>query len=269
MPGGVGRAAVDPSGPRSGGCVGPEDPPLLSAGAPTQPGGSSCMHTPRGHARRTPDRCDERGRGNVMRVNEDDAAVALCTGLYPRPEITPSEFEEFIADQLLGSAASEVSDLVVTLHEKVTGTDGTYDFDATVRYQFAGMSFLVVVEAKLHKNPIKRELVQVLHQKMQSVGAHKGIMVSASPYQTGAVAFAKAHGIAIVTVAEGRFVFETRHASPEDSGFPALVAHYYGAGEAWLLSPDDDEYPCDVAKFLLGVPGRLTLSADVDVRSPH
>ena len=190
-----------------------------------------------------------------MRVNEDDAAVALRTALYPRPEVTPGEFEEFVASQLLGSAASQVSDLIVTLHEKVTGADGRYDFDATVRYQFAGMSFLVVVEAKLRKNPIKRELVQVLHQKMQSVGAHKGIMVSASPYQAGAVAFAKAHGIAIVTVTEGRFLFETRHASPEDSGFPALVAHYYGAGDVWLLSPDDEEYPCDVARFLLGCPG--------------
>jgi hypothetical protein len=39
------------------------------------------------------------------------------------------------------------------------------DFDATVRYQLAGMSFLVVVEAKLHKNPIKRELVQILSRR--------------------------------------------------------------------------------------------------------
>jgi len=41
----------------------------------------------------------------------------------------------------------------------------TLDFDATVRYQLAGMSFLVVVEAKLHKNPIKRELVQILSRR--------------------------------------------------------------------------------------------------------
>ena len=30
----------------------------------------------------------------------------------------------------------------------------------------------------MHKNPIKRETVQVLHQKLQSVGAQKGVLVS-------------------------------------------------------------------------------------------
>ena len=79
--------------------------------------------------------------------------------------LTPAQFEELVV-QLLGSAEPVVDNLAVTLHEKITGVDGIYDFDATVRYRFAGMSFLVLVEAKLHKNPIKRELVQVLHQKV-------------------------------------------------------------------------------------------------------
>jgi Restriction endonuclease len=196
--------------------------------------------------------------------------VARPTAFYPQPEITPGEFEDFVACQLLGAAAPEVNNLTVALHDKIMGADGTYDFDATVRYQFAGMSFLVVVEAKLHKNPIKRELVQVLQQKAQSVGAHKGVMISTAPYQAGAVAFARAHGIALATVTEGRFVFRTRDAVPttflsrEKDGArfapPSFVAHYYAFGErpgamrACLMSPDDDEYPCHIAKFLLGHP---------------
>lgn len=205
-----------------------------------------------------------------MHVSEDDSAVSRSTALYPQPEITPSEFEKFVAQQLLGSADSKVNDLVVTLHEKIMGTDGAYDFDATVRYRFAGMSFLVLVEAKLHKNPIKRELIQVLHQKIQSVGAHKGVMVSTAPYQIGALKFAKVHGIALVTVTESRFVFNTRDASPvphtsreeavEGFGQPPFVAHHYGPGgkpgttQDWLLSPDDDEYSCYVAELVLGRP---------------
>jgi Restriction endonuclease len=211
-------------------------------------------------------------KGSVICVSEDDVRVARPTALYPRPEITPSEFEEFVADQLLAAAAPQVSDLAVTVHEKVVGADGAYDFDATVRYRFAGMAFLVVVEAKLHRNPIKRELVQVLRQKIQSVGAHKGVMVSTSPYQTGAVEFAKAHGIALVTVTEGRFVFETRamaprlHSSAGEDGWSrgpyTFVAHYHGPDgqsgwtDVWLLSPDDEEYPCHVADLLLGRPSR-------------
>jgi hypothetical protein len=205
-----------------------------------------------------------------MRVSENDTRVARPTTFYPPPEITPSEFEEFVASQLLGSAGSEVSDLSISLHEKITGVDGTYDFDTTVRYQLAGMSFLVLVEAKLHKNPIKRELVQILYQKVQSVGAHKGVMVSTAPYQAGALAFAKAHGIALVTVTEGRFIYETRDALPTPQmsreeaaarfGLPTFVGHYYGSGDepgstrVWLMSPDNAEYPRNVAELLLGHP---------------
>lgn len=163
-----------------------------------------------------------------------------------------------------------MSNLTVALHEKIRSADGTYDFDATVRYQFAGMSFLVVVEAKLHKNPIRRELVQVLQQKAHSVGAHKAVMVATAPYQAGAVAFARAHGIALATVTEGRFVFGMRGAVPapclsreeanEHSNPPSFIAQYYAFSDGpvamrpYLMSPDDDEYACHIAEFLLGRP---------------
>lgn len=183
---------------------------------------------------------------------EDDFGIVR----YPHPAITPGEFEEFVAGELLGAAGSEVDDLVVTVHEKIVGADGAYDFDATVRYRFAGMAFLVVVEAKLHRNPIKRELVQVLHQKIHSVGAHKGVMVATSSYQTGAVEFAKAHGIALVTVTESRFVFATRNTAT--GARPTVVAHYDGGTgtRGLVLSADDEDHPGCVATFLLGRPSR-------------
>src|SRR5207248_10604619 len=57
-----------------------------------------------------------------------------------------------------------VDDLQVTLHEVVKGSDGSYDFDATIRYTLAGLDFLVLVEAKRHHYPIKRDVVQTLHR---------------------------------------------------------------------------------------------------------
>jgi hypothetical protein len=72
------------------------------------------------------------------------------------------------------------------------------------------MDFLIVVEAKLHSNPIKRELVQILQSKAQSVGAHKAVMVSTAAFQSGAIAFATTHRIALVRMTEGRYTFETR-----------------------------------------------------------
>ncbi|MGN9769066.1 restriction endonuclease [Micromonospora sp. SD12] len=187
---------------------------------------------------------------------EDDYAVVR----FPPAEITPARFEAFVAEELLRSAGPEVDDLVVTLHDKVTGLDGGYELDATVRYRFAGLAFLVIVEAKLHRNPIKRELVQVLYQKVQSVGAHKGVMVATAPYQSGAVAFARAHGIALVTVVEGRFVFV--HRTSGTGAHPALVAYVEGGttGGMVLSAADEDHAEC-VATLVLG----RRSGADVDV----
>jgi hypothetical protein len=191
-------------------------------------------------------------------MDADDATVSQATSHYPPAEITPAEFEEFAATLFQsGAAETGATNFRVQLHEVIEGVDGSYDFDATVRYELAGMSFLVLVEAKAHKHPIKRELVLVLHQKLQSVGAHKAVLISTAPFQSGALNFALAHGIALVTVTEGRFTFETKsaRATPaltreqalEYYGLPTFVGHAYsGAGDdavgVTLMSSEHAEY---------------------------
>src|SRR4051794_5122992 len=133
----------------------------------------------------------------------DDQDVAYETAHYPPADMSPAEFEQFVVE-LLDSVTGLVDGLSVVLHDKLEGTDGTYDFDATVRFGFGGLHFLVLVEAKRHKNPIKRELVQVLHDKLRSVGAQKAAMIATTSYQRGALDYAKTHGIALATVTEGR-----------------------------------------------------------------
>jgi hypothetical protein len=194
-----------------------------------------------------------------------DDAVARPTAHYPPAEITPTEFEIFVTS--LFEAIEEdgaITNLRIQNHEVIHGVDGQYDFDATVRYELAGMSFLTLVEAKLHKNPIKRETVQVLYQKLQSVGAQKAVLISTAPFQSGALEFALTHGVALVTVTEGRFTYETRGtAQPppltrEEArdyyGLPAFVGHGYSPGDApgsigvTVMSP---EYPDYLAEHLL------------------
>jgi hypothetical protein len=134
----------------------------------------------------------------------DDRGVARATAHYPAADITPAQFEQFVVDTFQ-SVETAVDNLKVELHDKIVGVDGEYDFDATVRFSMGGMNFLVFAEAKRHKNPVKRELVQVLNDKLRSVGAQKAVMISTAPYQSGALEYPKVHGIALVTVTEGRF----------------------------------------------------------------
>lgn len=195
----------------------------------------------------------------------DDRSVVLTTARYPRPDITPDEFEQFVVE-LLESVSTSIEGLTVTLHDKVHGTDGLYDFDATVRFRLGGMDFLVLVEAKRHTNPVKRELVQVLHDKLGSVGAHKAAMIATAPYQSGALHYAKTHGIALATVTEGRFTYETksvydappmsREQARDRFGLPDFVGHAYEPGDepgstrVTLLSTGYPEY---IAETLFGV----------------
>jgi hypothetical protein len=202
-------------------------------------------------------------------TDDDDSRIAPPTALYGPPDMTPDEFEEYVVE-LLKAAHSEVDDLRIQLHEKIEGIDGEYDFDGTVRFSFLGMDFLVLIEAKKHKYAIKRELVQVLYSKVQSVGAHKGFLISTAPFQSGAVNFALTHGIALATVTEGRFLYETRDAGGSHQisraeaatrfGVPTFVSHVYIPADApsWLqvrqLSLGSNNCSEYVADFLLGRP---------------
>jgi hypothetical protein len=195
----------------------------------------------------------------------DEREAAPETAHYPVADITPSEFEQFVVE-LLESASTSVSALRVTLHDKIHGADGLYDFDATVRFELGGMEFLVLVEAKRHKNPIKRELVQVLHAKLRSVGAQKAAMIATAPYQRGALAYAKQHGIALATVTEGRFTFETKSIMDESPmsreqasdryGLPTFVGHAYRPADnatATSVTLLSTEHPAYVAEALFGL----------------
>ncbi len=170
----------------------------------------------------------------------DDSEVPLFSSIRSGADLSPEEFEQFVVDQF-SEVKPHVDDLHVTLHEVIGAPDGDYDFDATIRWRFAGFDYLTLVEAKRHSNPIKRDVVQVLYSKVQSVGAQKGIIIATAPFQRGAISFAKAHGVGLVKVVEGRSTIESRshtarHPSVEEArewGVPDYVGEFYSG-----TSPD-------------------------------
>ncbi len=154
-------------------------------------------------------------------------------------ELTPEEFERTVRDILEKDGVR--LDAFVTHHlEEVAGTDGSYTIDVTARFKALGGDFLVLVECKRHKNPIKREMVQVLHDKMRSTGAQKGMLFATTDFQSGAREYARVHGIRLVRVADGTTASITL--SRESVAKPAASdrdASFVG----WLasLSPDGNQ----------------------------
>lgn len=132
-------------------------------------------------------------------------------------DITPKEFE-LLVKSWAESVSSELKQLKVTHQKVVAGQDGDYTFDVVATFgSFGGAEFVVLIECKKHKNPIKREVVQVLKDKLNSVGAHKGIVVATAPFQDGALKYAKINGIALVQVATGSLMYIQANATRDQA----------------------------------------------------
>ena len=157
---------------------------------------------------------------------------------------TPAEFEVAV-EEIIRRTGVGLTDFTVTRSEDLQGTDGCYEIDVTARFTaFGGASFVMLVECKRYEDPIKREKVQVLRDKLQSIGAHKGMMVSTSTFQSGAIEYAEKHGIALVQMLSGGFNYLARNlgGGPRPNlGFMFGLARLTAEGKAALLHLETPE----------------------------
>lgn len=127
----------------------------------------------------------------------------------PTFELSAEEYERTVVD-LVNAAGPDVTDVHVQHLDQIDGVDGSFIIDVTVRFRVLGLDYLTLFECKRHASPVKREHVQVLNDKVRSIGAQKGVMVSASGYQRGALEYAEKHRIACVRLVDDAWTYEVR-----------------------------------------------------------
>jgi restriction system protein len=120
-----------------------------------------------------------------------------------------AEFER-VVEEMLTSMGRGLPDFRVERQELIVAPDGQYRIDLSLRFSQFGVSFLVLGECKNHVRPVEREDVQVLADRLRAAGAQKGMLFSTNGFQSGAIQYARVHGIALITVIEGRLTYETR-----------------------------------------------------------
>ena len=121
-------------------------------------------------------------------------------------DITPLDFEKYcfsILDVLY--SPKKLDDYKITHNETYERNDGKHQIDVVIEYSIANARNKVFVECKRKKNSIEIGMVRDLYQKIQSCGANKGIFISTSGYQKGAIIFAKEHGIALYRIMDRCF----------------------------------------------------------------
>jgi len=128
--------------------------------------------------------------------------------------IAPEEYERYVKDWFdgLGYPLNHYQ----SKHRNIIRVpDGDYEIDIDITYEVLGVTFRILVECKKYSSKIKREVVQLLHQKIQTIGAHKGVICSTSGFQNGALKYAKMHGIACIQVVPGETTFHTKSVGPQ------------------------------------------------------
>lgn len=116
--------------------------------------------------------------------------------------MTPQEFEAHCLE-LLNSIKNDLHGCKIEHNQICTTDDGHYHLDGIIEFEQFGVKYKTIVECKLYKTRIKRSHIQILHDTIRSTGAHKGIFISTSSFQKGAMDYAKKHGIALMQIVDG------------------------------------------------------------------
>ena len=151
-------------------------------------------------------------------------------------QISPEQYEQRVRSWVK-SAAGTLQEFSSTHREVLQGSDGEYEIDVVVRFQALQTPFLVLVECKRHGRPIERDVVQVLNDRVRSIGANKGILFSTSKFQMGALEYAEKHGIALIQLIDGNALIMGRSGDslPGEPLFPNRPDVF---GMRYSLSPD-------------------------------
>lgn len=177
--------------------------------------------------------------------------------LGERVKLTPMQYELAVKAILDGSGLA-LQEYKSTHLEAVEGVDGSYVMDVAVRFSALGASFLVLIECKHEQRKVERQAVQVLHAKMVSTGAQKGMLFSVAGFQTGAIEYATVHGIALIQMAHASSTWLTRSFGPSIPPPPAVDApDYVGwwchGNELSVVSPTEGK----ITRRALGIRGDL------------
>jgi restriction system protein len=164
----------------------------------------------------------------------------------PLASLTPKEYELAVKGILDATGEGLPEYRSWHLHP-VEGVDGEYVIDVLVTFSALGAKFTVFVECKHEARRSEREDVQTLKDKVASAGAQKGMLFSLSGFQSGAIAYADVHGIALIQLADGMSMWHTRSAGPTTPpsswvSLPKYVGWWQHGNMFTALTPENPEY---------------------------
>ena len=155
--------------------------------------------------------------------------------------ITPKEFE-LLCVKLLEEAMKN-DNCEITHNVTIEKPDGDYQIDIVMERQDQfGLKYKTLVECKREKSPIERTVAQILFDKLRACGAHKGVIMSASGFQSRTIKYAKTHGIALIQIVETH-ILSIVNLNTEQKYKPRLVTNVKQPKYTPLMYDTETEFP--------------------------
>lgn len=153
--------------------------------------------------------------------------------------MTPSQFEKYCLE-MLRTLENKSENFLFQHNAQLKTNDGTFQIDVLIETaQLGGATIKTVVECKQYNNnnPIKRQQIQILNDNLKQIGAHKGIFISTSGYQKGAIDYAKRYGIALIQIVDNAVKYIVNSVHQKD-----LTDYTRDRNEKFILVIYEPEY---------------------------
>lgn len=174
-------------------------------------------------------------------------------------DMTPTEFEKHSL-RVLTEQLHNIENCIFQHDKIIEVDDGNYQIDGYIEFELCGIKYKTLVECKHYKTSISREKVAVLYDKIRACGANKGVLVSSSNFQSGAIQYASKHGIALIQLTDTDSIYETRSAFSVYSGSSSIKQKKPSSYVGVMQTGDDSKVFClyldntksTIKEFLVG-----------------
>lgn len=116
-----------------------------------------------------------------------------------------TEYEKLVQDIFQAIVDYErcgLKHIAVRHNETIKGISGaTHQIDVLCDFELGGFPYQTLMEIKNWKSPVKKEQIIAFHGILMDIpGQPHGVFVSSSGFQSGAMTYAKTHGIELITI---------------------------------------------------------------------
>jgi hypothetical protein len=115
-------------------------------------------------------------------------------------KMTSKEYELFTKYDFERRLKKSFGKQIILKHlEKLTSPDGTvHEVDLNYEFEIDGINYINIIECKYWNSKVTREQVKSFKSVREDLRAHKAIIVTNYGFQSGAIEFAKKHGIGLI-----------------------------------------------------------------------